>query len=94
MTLPEIMDLISMGESESLEVKRSTGQRTDAMKAVCGMLNGSGGHVLFGVTDKGNPVGQQVSTRTGDTACPLSWTGSVVLTFFQREIATDQKESV
>ena len=64
MTLAEIMDLISMGESESLEVKRSTGQRTDAMKAVCGMLNGSGGHVLFGVTDKGDPIGQQVSTRT------------------------------
>lgn len=60
----ELNKLIKEGESERLEFKRSTGQRTEAAKTVCAMLNGAGGMILFGVTDGGEPVGQQVSTRT------------------------------
>ena len=52
------------GESDRLEFKKSTGQRTHAAKTVCGMLNGLGGFVLFGVTDKGKVVGQLVAANT------------------------------
>jgi predicted HTH transcriptional regulator len=52
------------GESETVKFKRSTGQRTTAAKTLCGMLNGTGGMVLFGVNDKGGIVGQDVSEKT------------------------------
>jgi ATP-dependent DNA helicase RecG len=64
MNLRELQDLIADGESERLEFKRSTGQRTEAARTVCGMLNGLGGFVLFGVTNKGELIGQQVSAKT------------------------------
>lgn len=64
MKLDELKKLIKKGESEQIEFKRSTGQRSEAAKTVCAMLNGIGGFILFGVTDDGNPVGQQVTTRT------------------------------
>ena len=59
----ELKRLVTDGESEQVEFKRSTGQRTEAMKAVCAMLNGLGGFVLFGVDDR-SIIGQEVSART------------------------------
>ncbi len=56
MQLQDVEKLIRNGEFETVEFKRSTGQRTAAPKTLCGMLNGTGGMVLFGVTDKGNPA--------------------------------------
>ncbi len=64
MNLKELKSIAAGGESEKVEFKRSTGQRTDASKAVCALANGLGGFVLFGVTDKGEIAGQQVSTHT------------------------------
>lgn len=64
MNLRELAHLVSTGESERLEFKRSTGQRSEAAKTVCGMLNGLGGIVLFGVSDQGVVCGQQVSAKT------------------------------
>lgn len=64
MNLEDIRHIIARGESEILEFKKSTGQRTEASKTVCAMLNGSGGHVLFGVTNQGEIVGQQVAATT------------------------------
>ena len=64
MNVNELKELIFGGESERVEFKRFTGQRTDAVKTTCGMLNGLGGFVLFGVTDSGEMVGQQVSAKT------------------------------
>src|SRR3954469_24997903 len=64
MNLEQIRALVSQHESEQLKLKRSTGQRTDAARTICAMLNGSGGFVLFGVTDAGEIVGQDVSART------------------------------
>jgi ATP-dependent DNA helicase RecG len=64
MNLEALTQLVGQGESEHLEFKRSTGQRSDAAKTVCAMLNGLGGFVLFGVTDRGDIVGQQLSART------------------------------
>jgi ATP-dependent DNA helicase RecG len=67
MNLQQLKKLITAGESENLEFKNSTGQRTAAMKAVCGMLNGLGGFVLFGVTDKGELRGQDINANTMET---------------------------
>jgi ATP-dependent DNA helicase RecG len=62
--IQELTDLLRNGESETLEFKKSTGQRTDAMKTACALMNGLGGFVLFGVNDRSEPVGQSVSART------------------------------
>jgi len=64
MNRAELERLVTQGESERLELKKSTGQRTAAMKSVCGMLNRLGGFVLFGVTDNGEIVGQIVTEKT------------------------------
>ena len=60
----ELLQLVAQGESETLEFKKSTGQRTAAAKTLCSMLNGQGGIILFGVTDKREVVGQKVSVKT------------------------------
>ena len=62
--LREVEQIVARGESEPAEFKRSTGQRTEAVRTVCALLNGSGGFVLFGVTDGGVLVGQDVSPET------------------------------
>lgn len=63
--IPEELSLIvAGGESEQVEFKRTTGQRTDAAKAVCAMLNTRGGFVVFGVDDSGAILGQEVSAST------------------------------
>ena len=64
MNLHELTSIVSGGESERVEFKKSTGQRSEAAKTVCGMLNGLGGFVLFGVTDDGKVRGQKVSAGT------------------------------
>ena len=52
------------GESETQEFKRSTGQRREAARSLCAMLNHRGGRVLFGVEPDARVVGQQVSDHT------------------------------
>ena len=67
LTLARIEELAAQGESEFLELRQSTGQRDEAAQTICGMLNRpqpNGGHVLFGVTPSGRPVGQQMGDRT------------------------------
>lgn len=64
MTADRISELAAAGESETLEFKSTTGQRSDAAKTLCAMLNQRGGHVLFGVTPEGTVVGQQVGEDT------------------------------
>ena len=64
MNLNELKQLVKQGESDRLEFKKTTGQRTAAAKTVCAMLNSMGGFVIFGVTDKGEIAGQQVSAKT------------------------------
>ena len=61
MTFAEIQNLIRAGESATVEWKKTTGQRTEAAKTACAMLNGNGGYVLFGVTPDGRPAGQQAN---------------------------------
>lgn len=64
MTLNEVRSLVAEGESEQVEFKKSTGQRRRAAETVCGMLNGQGGFVFFGVRSGGNVTGQEVSDKT------------------------------
>jgi ATP-dependent DNA helicase RecG len=63
-SVDQITTWVAAGESETLELKRSTGQRREAARAVCAMLNHRGGRVLFGVEPDGRVVGQQVGDRT------------------------------
>ena len=63
-TLDHITTLTNSGESETLEFKETTGTRREATMTVCAFLNQGGGQVLFGVTETGAVVGQQVSERT------------------------------
>ncbi len=64
MTIDEITALAAQSENTQIEFKRTTGQRTEAAKTVCAMLNSAGGVVLFGVRDDGKIIGQQVTART------------------------------
>jgi len=64
LNLKELKKLVKKGESNRLEFKKTTGQRTTAVKTVCAMLNSTGGFVIFGVTDKGEIIGQKVSAKT------------------------------
>lgn len=64
MTLFEIETLAAAGESETVELKKSTANLVRAAETLCGMLNAAGGVVLFGVTDAGEVVGQTVADAT------------------------------
>ena len=67
MLTPDDVDrLAAEGESETLEFKATTGQRTEAARTLSAMLNGHGGRVLFGVQPSGNVTGQQVGVNTQD----------------------------
>jgi ATP-dependent DNA helicase RecG len=64
MNLAELKKLVSGGETERVEFKRTTGERVEAAKTTCALLNATGGFVLFGVADDGRIKGQQVSEST------------------------------
>jgi ATP-dependent DNA helicase RecG len=60
----EILNLISKGESETLEFKKSTGLMREGIESVCAFANHRGGYLLFGVDDDGAILGQQVTDDT------------------------------
>ena len=62
--LEDIKHLIVQKESEQIEFKETTGQLERGMETLCAFLNGTGGVVLFGVTDKGKIIGQDLSDKT------------------------------
>ena len=62
--LRDLEELIAAGESETLELKRSTGQLNPAGQALCAFLNSQGGKVVIGAIDDGKVVGQIVSDKT------------------------------
>ncbi|MBL8897278.1 MAG: putative DNA binding domain-containing protein [Planctomycetes bacterium] len=55
---------IARGRSPTLEFKRSTGELREAMQTLCAFANGDGGRVIFGVSSRGEILGQQVSEQT------------------------------
>lgn len=64
MNLDELSELVQGGESDRVEFKKTTGQRSEGTRTVCAMLNGLGGFVLFGVTSAGKVTGQLLATTT------------------------------
>jgi ATP-dependent DNA helicase RecG len=64
MTPEQVASWAATGESETLELKRSTGQRREGVRTLCAMLNQRGGRVLFGVEPDGRVVGRQVGDHT------------------------------
>ncbi|NOQ55546.1 MAG: hypothetical protein GQ477_01935 [Nanohaloarchaea archaeon] len=64
MDTQDFQKLIDAGEDETIEFKRSTAQTDRALRTICGFLNHKGGTVYFGITDKNELVGQQVSDST------------------------------
>ena len=64
-TLDDIKNLITSDtETDKIEFKATTGQLERGMETLCAFLNGEGGTVLFGVTDKGKITGQEVAGKT------------------------------
>lgn len=63
-TRTQVESWVSLGESETVEFKRTTGERKAGAQTLCGMLNSRGGRVLFGITEDQRVTGQSVSERT------------------------------
>ena len=49
MTIDDIKTLIASGESQTLELKKSTGELKDGMHSACAFLNTEGGWLIFGI---------------------------------------------
>ncbi|MBN1317026.1 MAG: ATP-binding protein [Anaerolineales bacterium] len=64
MDLEEIKRITQEGESETVELKKSTAQLRRAAETLCGMLNGNGGRVVICVTPEGRIIGQDISDKT------------------------------
>lgn len=64
MTIDELIALVANGESETVEFKRTTGERDAAARTLCGMLNQRGGRVVFGVSNDGRLLGQQLTAKS------------------------------
>ncbi len=64
MNFNALKQLVSKGESHSLEFKRSTSKLKSAAEALCGFLNDRGGTVLIGVSDNKQIVGLDVTDQT------------------------------
>jgi len=66
-TYPELVKEIEeifngyLKESETVEFKESISQMDNSLKTICAFLNNNGGSVYFGISDKGNPTGINLS---------------------------------
>ncbi len=63
-SLTTLQSLVARGESETLELKRSTAELRRSGETLCAFLNGEGGKVLIGVAPDGRLVGQDVADIT------------------------------
>ena len=61
--------LIAGAEGGTVEFKETTGQLERGIETLCAFLNGTGGTLLFGVTDKGKIIGQEVSDKMNRAVC-------------------------
>lgn len=62
--LDYIQHLAENHEGVDVEFKETTGQLNRGMETLCGMINGSGGIVVFGVSNKGKIIGQEIGDKT------------------------------
>jgi ATP-dependent DNA helicase RecG len=63
-TLAVLQTLVAQGESETLELERSTAELKRAGETLCAFPNGEGGKVPIGVAPDGRLVGQEVADIT------------------------------
>jgi len=59
-----IKSIALSNEGVDVEFKETTGQLNRGMATLCGMINGRGGIVVFGVNNKGKIIGQEISDKT------------------------------
>ena len=59
-----VKNIIENTENNQTEFKETTGQLERGMETICALRHGSGGTVLFGVTDKGKIIGQEICDKT------------------------------
>ena len=65
MAIDHIKAMIDFDESQTLELKKTTGELKDGMHSACAFLNTEGGWLIFGVTPKSlKIVGQEVTDNT------------------------------
>lgn len=64
LSLEYIRQLVSGNEGADVEFKETTGQLNRGMETLCGMINGNGGVVVFGVSNKGKIIGQEIGDKT------------------------------
>ena len=64
LSLEYIRRVASGNEGVDVEFKETTGQLNRGMETLCGMINGNGGIVVFGVSNKGKIIGQEIGDKT------------------------------
>ena len=64
LTFAAVKRLVAAGESETLELKRTTGELREAGQTLCGFLNQRGGAVVLGIAADGRIAGQEVNDGT------------------------------
>jgi len=60
----KISNLITNGESETIEFKKSTSLIREGIESICAFANHRGGYLIFGIDDNGKIIGQQVADDT------------------------------
>ncbi len=64
MTEEQFFQIISQGESQTIEFKKSTSMMREAIETIIAFANTEGGYLIFGITDDGAVIGQDVSDGT------------------------------
>ncbi len=64
MDAKDLEQLLSQGESETLEFKKSLSAQAEALKTAVAFANGFGGWILFGVKDDGEVAGLTIGSNT------------------------------
>jgi len=59
-----LKEIISQGESETIEFKESTGEWKEIIKTISAFTNTKGGNILIGASDKGKIIGVQIGKKT------------------------------
>lgn len=59
-----IQQIAENHEGVDVEFKETTGQLDRGMETLCGMLNGTGGIVIFGIKNSGKIIGQEIGDKT------------------------------
>ncbi|WP_289386221.1 RNA-binding domain-containing protein, partial [uncultured Duncaniella sp.] len=62
--LDYIQNLAENHEGVDVEFKETTGQLDRGMETLCGMLNGAGGIIIFGIKNSGKIIGQETGDKT------------------------------